>query len=159
QMQPAAERTEQDHLPVAELIARRLDDEGSVGRQNSASIELAQDVVAQVVGRLPFEEVIAFEPVETIGLIDALRQFAQEWTGGEAELVTSAGVLAAPEWHHRRRPLGRRHQDAIRLDLHQSPGTRSEQEGVADAALVDEFLIQFADTDAAGRVSEVLAGV
>ena len=43
QVQPAAERTEQDHLPVAELIARRLDDtacDRSAGSRSTSNCRL-----------------------------------------------------------------------------------------------------------------------
>jgi hypothetical protein len=37
----------------------------------------------------------------------ALRQLAEETADRQAEVMTAAGVLAAPERHHRRRPFGR----------------------------------------------------
>src|SRR5207245_10070193 len=111
----------QDYLPVAELIARGFDHDGAVGRQGSTAIELTQDMMAQILGCPPLEEVVALEPVEAVGLADALRQLAEETADGQAEVVTATGVLAAPERHHRRRSLGRCHQDAVGLDLQQSP--------------------------------------
>ena len=54
-MQTRSERAEQHYLPVAELIARGLDDDGAVGWQGPAAIELAQNMVAQVLGRLSLE--------------------------------------------------------------------------------------------------------
>ena len=51
QVQPAAERAEQDHLPVAELVARRLDDQGAVGGQAAGGGELPADVDTAGCGR------------------------------------------------------------------------------------------------------------
>ena len=158
QVQAAAERAEQDHLPVAELIARRLDHQRAVGRQAAGDEELPLDVAAQVARRGVVEEVIAPQPVEAVGRLHPLGELAQEAADGETEVGAAADVLAAPERHQRRRRLGRADQDAIGLDAVQSPGVGAQQEHVAGAALVDELLVQLADAHVAG-VGGVLAGV
>ena len=48
---------------------------------------------------------------------------------------------------------------AVGLDALQPPGVGAQQEGVADAALVDELLVQLADAQAVAGVGGVLAGV
>ncbi len=50
------------------------------------------------------------------------------------------------------------YQHAVGVDAFQAPGVGAEQERVADAALVDELLVQFADTNAAARIGRELAG-
>ena len=78
-------------------------------------------------------------------------QFAQEGADGPAEVEAAAALLAAPERHHGRRPLGRDDQHAVGLDALDTPGVGAEQESIADAAFVDELLIQFADADGRRR--------
>src|SRR5262249_42167812 len=91
--------------------------------------------------------------------VESAGQVAQEPADGQAEVVTAAGLLAAPERDHRRHACRRRDDDPIGLDPLQAPDIGAQGKGVADAALVDELLIQLADADAAGGVGGVLPGV
>src|SRR5262249_17087717 len=106
-MQPAAERAEQNDLPVAELVARCLHEECAVGRQRLAARQLAADVIEQIASGSVVEVVLALQPGDAFGVVLAYRQLAQEGADCQAKIVTATGLLAAPERHHRRRTLRR----------------------------------------------------
>src|SRR5205085_5862255 len=133
---------EEDHLPVAELVAGRLDHQRPVRRQAARARDLVADVATQVAGGGGVEEVVAPEPSERVLPVEAAGQFAQEAAHGEAQVVAAPALLAPPEGGHGRGPLGGTHEDAVGLDLLEAPGGGAEQERVADAALVDELLVQ-----------------
>ena len=77
------------------------------------------------------------------------------------KIVSATTLLAVPERNHRRQLLPPRTDAAhsVRLDFVESPGVRTEEKHVADAALVDELLIEFADADAVAGIGGVLAGI
>src|SRR5262245_61483475 len=73
--------------------------------------------------------------------------------------MSASRGLAAPEWHHGRRSFGRMNENTIGVDTIDAPGIGPQEEGVIDAAFVNEFLIHLADAEAFVRVNRVLAGV
>ena len=160
QVQPAAERAEEDHLPVAELIARRLDEERAIGRQAAGGERAAGGRDSAGCAAACVEEVLAL--AASRGSRAASSRSAssrRKPADGQAQVVAAAAALAAPERHHGRRALGRHDEHAVGLDPLQPPGVGAQQERVADAALVDELLVQLADADAAGGVGGILPGV
>src|SRR5579875_3258214 len=76
-----------------------------------------------------------------------------------AEIIAAARVFAAPERHDRRRSLCRRHNHTICFDAFYTPSIGAEQKHIADAPLIDEFLIQFPNPGPVAGVGSVLAGV
>ena len=129
QVQPAAERAEQDHLPVAELIARRLDHERPVGRQAAGA-----QLVAGERGRAgcgPRRRRGSTRAAASRGSPAAssrVGQFAQEVADGQAEVVAAAGRSRRARTAPSPAPLGRRDDDAVGLDALEPPGIGAEQE-------------------------------
>src|SRR5262249_39808537 len=107
---------EKDHLPVAELVARRLDEQGAIRGQATGRRALAADVVRQVAGRGAVQETLRPQPVETVGLFEPLAQFADEPADGEAEVETAPAPVALPEGAAGGGALGGGDQDAVGLD-------------------------------------------
>ena len=68
-------------------------------------------------------------------------------------------VLAVPEGHSCRRARRRRDDHAIVLDRVDAPRRRAELKHVADARLVHELLVQFAESRAIGEIDGVEAAV
>src|SRR5262249_13298331 len=117
------------------------------------------DVMAETVSGAAVHVKVAHQPFEAVGLIEPVGQFAQEGADRLAEIVTAAGPLTAPEWDERGSALSGRDDNAVGVDAFQSPGVGAQEEGVAAAALVDEFLIQLADPGAVGGTGGILPGV
>src|SRR5204862_1226498 len=77
-----------------------------------------------------------------------------------AELGRSGGLLPTPEWRSGGLALGARDDDAVRLDRLDPPGRRPQDEGIPDALLVDELLVELAESRAVlAEVDRVLPGV
>ena len=64
QVDAMAQRAEHQHLPVAELVARRLDHDAAVGGHHAGAVALAADVLAQVLGRGTVEVEIVLQPLQ-----------------------------------------------------------------------------------------------
>ena len=145
---PSAERRQQADAPVAQLVAAALDDEGAIVRHVADRRALIGQVLQQVLGRLPIEVVLLFEPGEGGGGRLRLER-ADQRADGAAELERPAGRLALPERHLARLARRRRDDDLVVGDVLDAPRRGAEQEGLADLALEDHLLVELAD--AGGR--------
>ena len=97
QVQPRPERAEQDHLPVAELIARRLDEQRASRSAGTGGDQLPRDVMAEIAGRGGVEEDIRAAASRAVRGVEAVRQLAEERADGQAEIVAASAAFAAPE--------------------------------------------------------------
>jgi len=123
-MQTLAKRTEQNHLPVAQLIAGCLDDQCSIAGHTAGRNHLPADVMLKAAGSISVHEESAHQPVDATGHFQPTRQFAQKPADGLAQVKTATAALTAPERHHRRRSLRRRDDHSIRVNAFQAPGIR-----------------------------------
>src|SRR6185312_4638067 len=139
-----AERRQDAHAPVAELVAEALDDDGLVGGQLARRLLLLADVGDEVARGALVELVALGEPLH--GLLVALAaELAHEGAERAAELERPARALAAPERHLARLARRRLDDDAIARDLDGAPRRRAEQESLPDAQLVHHLLVELAD--------------
>ena len=104
-----------DRSPVAELIARRLNEQRFLGRQAITAFLLSANVILDDARRLPFEVILALQPFQTLRIAESAGQLAKETPDGDAEIVTTADLLAAPEGDHGGGPLGGGDDDTIHL--------------------------------------------
>src|SRR4051812_14088723 len=102
---------------------------------------------------------LALKPIEAFRIVESFGQHVQELALSDAQIVAAAGLLAAPEGDHGRGAFGRENVNAIDVDAVDAPGAGAEEKDVADAALVDKFLIDFAEPQAFAGDDGVLAGV
>src|SRR5579875_6636 len=158
-MQTLTERTEENDLPIAELIARRLDEECTICGQTARCSQLPFNMITDIAGRIFIKKELALEPIETFGLIESFAHFTEKCPDGAAEVVAAAGVFATPERHDGRRSLCRRHNHTICLDVLHAPSIGAEQKHIADAPLVDKLLIQFANPCSVAGVGGILSSV
>ena len=131
----------------------------SVGSTGSRGVD-GIDMMTQAARGVLVEKIIALQPFgDSPALIDAARQLAEKgpWPGpgrsvrpppSPRQNGTIAGCPSAGADEH-----------AIGLDAVDAPGVGAEQEHVADAALVDELLIDLADANVGACVNRVLPGV
>ncbi len=145
-MDPPAERREDAHPPVADLVAEALDDDGPVAREDAGRGLLLGEELEQVAGGQGVEVVVALEDGRV--LVDGP---AGERADRLAELLRPADRVALPE---RDRPggAGRRGDDhAVAADLLDPPGARPEEERLPGPRLVDHLLVELADPAPVGE--------
>src|SRR5579875_2097227 len=78
EMQTMAERAEENHLPIAQLIARRFEKERAIRWQTTGCSQLPLDVIADIAGRISVEKEFALQPIETSRLIETFAQFTEK---------------------------------------------------------------------------------
>src|SRR5262249_22290652 len=122
-----AERGEQAHAPVAELVAEALDGEAVVGGQRADRLLLVGEVADQVRGGALVEPVLPLQP-RGRG-VAARRHLADEGAESAPELDRPPRPLAAPE--RKLAGLAGRglNDDAVARDLLDLPRRRAEEEG------------------------------
>jgi len=103
--------------------------------------------------------VVALQPVDTIVLLEPGREVSQELALSDAEVRGPANTFAAPERHHRGGAFRRKYLHAIGLDPADAPCVCAEEERLTDSPLVNEFLVDFADAQAARRIDAILPRV
>ncbi len=147
-MHAAAERREDAHTPVADLVAETLDDDGAVGGDDAGRRFLLAEKRHEVARRERVEPVVALDPLERCVVGDR-RQLARGPADLLPELGRAADALALPERRDAGDSRSRRDEHPIPRDLLDPPGRRAEQEGLALARLVHHLLVELAHTAAA----------
>ena len=142
-MDAGAERGQDAHAPVADLVPEPLQGHGAVSGQRASAFALLLDVGAEVRDGVRVERRFAFEPASGGGALP-LAELAHEGAERPAQLQRSAGAIAVPEGHPPRLARRRPDDDPVAGDLGHPPGGGPEQEGVAGAGLVDHLLVEFA---------------
>src|ERR1700722_1456367 len=75
QMQSRSQGAEQDHLPVAKLVARRLDQQRLVSWQTAGCQHLSLNIVAQIAGRGGVQVEFSLQPLRNVRLVEPPLQF------------------------------------------------------------------------------------
>ncbi len=153
-MHSRTERREDAHAPVADLVAKTLDDDCAVGGHRAGRGGLLVEEREQVPGSACVQQVLVLETCQGL-LLGEPDELARGLADRLAELVRPADSLALPEGNGARHARSRRHEHAVPRDLLDSPCRRAEQERLAGARLVDHLLVELAD--AAPAVDEMHA--
>ena len=123
-----AERREDAHAPVADLVAEPLDDDRAVGRDDARRgllvVEIGREVARRQLVEVP-------EPARP-------RRLAH----GPPQLVRPPDAVALPERHAPRHARRRRDEHAVARDLLDPPRRRAQLEDLAGAGLVDHLLVE-----------------
>ena len=130
---PGAERREDAHPPVADLVAEALDDDGSVGRNGAGRLLLVAQERDQVPRGLLVERMLLGQPLECL-LLGERGQLARRLADRLAELVRPPGTLALPERDQARNARRRRDEHPVARDLLDPPARGAEQERLARRA-------------------------
>jgi hypothetical protein len=156
-----AERRQQAHAPVAELVAEALDHDRAVVGEHAGGGHLLLEVGDEVAGRPGVEVVLGAQPrhLGVTVLLRASTDLALEGADRPAELRGAAGTVAVPERQLARLPGGGRDDDPVVGDVLDPPGRRAEHEGLARARLVDHLLVELADPGAVRQEHPVQATV
>src|SRR5829696_1001980 len=136
------------HAPIAELVAKPLEQHRLIGRQGAGCRRLLTQIGQEVAGG---ELVQARIPQPRSGTI--CRQgadLADESAECPTEFSWAAGGVAFPEGQSSRRSRGGGDQNLIVGDQFDSPAGGSKGKDVADPGLVNHFLIEFAYPAACG---------
>ncbi len=138
-----AERREDAHAPVADLVPETLHDDGAVGRDNTGRGFLFAKKRHEVARGERIERVVLLDPFERC-LVGERRQLARGPADLLPELGRAADALALPERRDAGNSRSRRHEHPIPRDLLDPPGRRAEQERLALARLVHHLLVELA---------------
>ena len=183
-MDPGAERREDAHTPVADLVAEALDDDRAVVGHHARSCALRVEIPQNVHRCGAVQAVLALQSFDQPGrgaacgtrisaswLSIEAHQFsleirgqligdgANEGTDGAAEFERPARTVAVPERHLARLAGCGHDHDAVMGDLDNPPGGRAQQERLSHARLVHHFLVELADARAVGGEHGVQAPV
>ena len=145
---PAAERREDAHPPVADLVAEALDDDDAIGREHAGGRLLLTQVRHEVLGSSPVEVVLADEPLHRALVVEG-RKLPRRASDPLSQLGRAADALALPERGHAGHAGRGRDEDAVARDRLDPPGRGAEEERLALARLVDHLLVELADPPAA----------
>ena len=145
-----AERAEDAHPPVADLVAEALDDDRAVVGHGTRGLALLVEVLDEVRRRERVERVVLAEA--RFGRLGReIADLAHERPERPAELERAARTVAVPERHLAGLARRRRDRDALERDVFDAPRRRAEHERLAGAALVDHLLVELADAGAVGE--------
>ena len=147
-MHAPAERREDAHAPVADLVAEALDDDRAVGRDDAGGGLLLAQEGEEVAGGALVEPVLVVEHLQG-GLVGQRRELARRAADPLPQLGGPPDALALPERRDTRHAGRGRDEDAVARDLLDPPGRRAEQEGLPCSRLVDHLLVELADAPAA----------
>ena len=153
-----AERGQDAHPPVADLVAEPLDDHGPVVGDGAGGLHLLLEVGHEVPRGELVQAHVAAEPLEG-GVATGAAERAGEGAHGAAELDRAARLVAVPEGHP---PLlaGRGGDDhPVTRDVLDAPGRGAEDDHVASPALVHHLLVELADARPVGQEDGVQAAV
>ena len=139
-----AERGEEANAPVAELVAKSLDDKRFVGGEDAGRLALLANIAPKVGGGVGVETVVGAEVALLGGGLHSA-DLADEGAECAAEFDGSPRSIAAPKGHLARLAGCRGDDDPIAGDLLDAPGRSAEEKGLAAACLVDHLLVEFAD--------------
>ena len=149
-----AERREHADPPVAELVAKALDDDLPVVRYDAGHLALLVEIRTKVADG----ELVERALLGQAGVVPRV-DIAEEGADGPAELDGPPEAVAVPERHLARLAGRGRDDHAVAGDLLDAPRGRAEHEGLSDPALVDHLLVELADPRARGREHAVEAAI
>ncbi len=149
-MHGRAERGEDAHPPIADLVAEPLDHDGAVVGHDPGRLRLLVEVGDDVAGREAIEPVVVHQPFDGDVVADR-PHLALERAECPAELQRPPRAVAVPERHLALLAGRRRDRDALERDLLDPPGAGPEHERLAGAALVHHLLVELADAGAVGQ--------
>ncbi len=138
-----AEGGQDADAPVAEFVAKALDDDGAVVRDLAGGLALVVDVGGEVGGGQGIERCLPRDPVRRV--VFQAGHLATKLTHRASQLDRSARPVAAPERQLAGFAGGRRDDDPVAGDLLDPPTGRAEQDALAGAGLEDHLLVQLAD--------------
>ena len=87
------------------------------------------------------------------------REVAPQEADARRDVRRPRRKFAVPEGHPCRRSRRRCHDHAIVLDGVDAPGRGAELKYIADARLVDEFLVQFAESRPVGQIHGIESAI
>ena len=145
-----AERAEDAHPPVADLVAEALDDDRAVVGHGARGLALLVEVLDEVRRRERVEGVVVAQPLGGL-LRREVADLADERPERAAELDRAAGPVAVPERHLAGLPRCRCDGDPLERDVLDAPRRGAEHERLARTALVDHLLVELADPGAVGE--------
>ncbi len=150
----AAERRQDAHARIAELVAKALDRDRVVAGNRAGVRALVLEVAGEVVGSVRVEPVVAAQPRARRGGVggEPRVEIRAERAERAAELDRPARAFAAPERHLAGLARRRAHDHAVARDVLDAPGRGAEQERLALAALGDHLLVELADARAVADV-------
>ncbi len=146
-----AERGEDAHPPVADLVAEPLDHDGAIVGHDAGGLGLLVEVHHHVVGGEPVEAVVVHQSLRPRPARLECPHLALERAERPAELQRPTGSIAVPERHLARLARRRRDDDTLERDVLDAPRAGPEQERLARPALVDHLLVELADPGAVGQ--------
>ena len=132
--------------PVAELVAKPLNDERLLARQLPGSCGLFEQQCVEVRHRASVEACGGEALVA--GIRRRRPQLARRLTERAAQLGRAPEPVTLPERHLAGLPEGGGHDDLIVRDLLDAPTRGAKREHVAHARLVDHFFVKLADAAA-----------
>ena len=144
-----AERAQDAHPPVADLVLEPLDDDRAVVGQRAGGRDLLVEVLAHVARGERVERVVGHEALDR--RVAEVVDLADESAERPPELQRAAGTVTVPERHLARLSGRRRDGHPLERDVLDAPRGRAEDERLAGAALVDHLLVEFADPGAVGE--------
>ena len=115
-----AERRQDAHAPVAELVAEAFDDDRAVVGDGAGRLALIVNVLDQVLRRELVEPDVVAQARERIGAAP-VAQLARERAERAAELERAAGLVALPERHLAGLAGRGRDHDAVARDVLDPP--------------------------------------
>ena len=142
-----AERREDAHAPVADLVAKALDHHGRVRRDDTGRRLLLAKEGDEVAGSERIEPVLALDALDR-SVVGECGELARRAPDPLTELGGASDSLALPERSDAGHAGSRRDENAVARDLLDAPGRRSEHERLALARLVDHLLVELAHAPA-----------
>ncbi len=142
-MHTLAERGEDAHPPVADLVAEAFDHHRPVVGDGPGGLELVVEVGHEVLGGPGIEADLVLQAREGRGATRAA-QLPREGADRAPQLQRASRLVALPERHLPRLTGRRGHHDPVARDVLDPPARRSQQEDLAATALVHHLLIELA---------------
>ena len=149
-MHRRAERGEDAHPPIADLVAEPLDHDRAVVGDDSGGLRLLVEVVDDVAGGEAIEAIVAHQSLDG-NLVAHRPHLALERAECPAELEWPARAITVPEGHLALLARCGSDRDPLERDLLDPPRAGAEHEGLTWPALVDHLLVKLADTRAVGQ--------
>ena len=145
-----AERREDAHPPVADLVAEPLHHDGAVVGDGAGQLLLFVKVVDQVVGGPGVEADVFAQPGDRAGPLRAA-QLPGEGADRAAQLDGASGLVAVPERHLAGFAGGGGDHHAVAGDVLDPPARGTQEEDLARARFEHHLLVELAHARAVGQ--------
>ena len=117
----------------------------AVGKIGAGCLPLPPQITDQLVGSPSVQEIVVEELITQGRVVEAVVDALQKQEDLLREVEIPAHVLRLPEGKDAGFGLGRDHLHVVGSDLPDAPDMRPQAEGVSDAPLPDELLVELAD--------------